>query len=316
MNRFACLGIVGFAAATLSAESFNMATCDDWQIIGANQDSNRVVIVDGRPCAAPKYRWEWCPRTDPKISPQDAAGIVGMDECKLRDGGRTLLFTSFNYFGAVDVATRQTKSLFRVGGNPHSIEVLPDGRFAVANASDGYGFMLADNAEPFDHAKQRTVVAFPASGAHGVEWDAARNCLWGLAYTNLHQFAYDSSTMTLRELAVYDYTAYGCGDAAGHDLVPDGKGGYFFTNHKAVWHFDPDTKRFTLASSRRNAKSYSPSAAHGAIYLIPRQSWWSDRIIIDEGECGAREIGPFPGAKFYKARWVRTLVPLRLPPQT
>ena len=46
----------------------------------------------------------------------------------------------------------------------------------------------------------------------------------------------------------------------GHDLLPDGKGGYYFTNHAAVWHFDPETETFTSVRDVRNVKSFSPSS--------------------------------------------------------
>ena len=272
-------------------------------VIGANQSAGRVVVFDGAENAESAFLWTWSAAADPILTQEDAdVGRWGLDECKLREQGGTLLVTGYGWFGAVDVETGLAKSFFRTDGNPHSIELLPDGRLAVADSSS-LGFILADASEPFFHTRQTVKSAFPTSGAHGVEWDASRGCLWGLAYTNLYRFAYDPKTLTLKPLAVYDYTAAGCGDAFGHDLVPDGRGGYFITNHDGVWRFDPDAERFAAVSPRRNVKSYSPLAGVGALYQLPREKWWSDRIVLEAEGGGTRELGPFHGSRFYKARW-------------
>ena len=100
------------------------------------------------------------------------------------------------------------------------------------------------------------------------------------------------------------------GNAGGNphsvELLPDGKGGYYFTNHAAVWHFDPATESFTKARGVSNVKSFSPSR-DGDLMAIPRESWWTDTLLVyphgSSDASAAREI-TLPGAKFYKARWM------------
>ena len=108
----------------------------------------------------------------------------------------------------------------------------------------------------------------------------------------------------------------------GHDLVPDGAGGYFITTGMCLVHFDPDlgemsgghagretlpNGEFRLVERLKNIKAYSPDATWGNAYTTVRTVWWTDRIIVKKGD-EERVIGPYPGAKFYKARWMKSLV--------
>ena len=88
--------------------------------------------------------------------------------------------------------------------------------------------------------------------------------------------------------------------------MPDGQGGYYFTNHSGVWHFDPETEKFTLAREVWNVKAFSPSES-GDLLTVPREQWWTDTLLVlPSGSSDlhkARKI-VLPGAKFYKARWL------------
>ena len=87
--------------------------------------------------------------------------------------------------------------------------------------------MIVDvTKHPHEPAKQvRTVAMDGFCGGHGVLWDAKRNCLWALAYTNLYKLAYSPETTSVKVLKSWDYRPY-AGDPYGHDFVPDGKGGF------------------------------------------------------------------------------------------
>jgi len=281
----------------------------DWRIVAADQGSGSAVIVSGEPGAAPTFLWQWDPKKDPNVDAGDAKTFRNIDECKLRDGGDTLIVcASSQGIAGIDMKTGRAKwcAGARHGvPSPHSVELLPDGRVAVACSTGCDALMLYDVASaPFDPAAQRSVRAAKVRGAHGVEWNAARGTLFVLGYTYLYEFAYRPESMSVAELHRWSYVE-ACGDEFGHDLVPDGKGGYYLTNHTGVWRFDPGDGTFVAVRGQRNAKSFSRNPTNGDLMQIPTESWWSDRLVIANPDGTERILGPFPNARFYKARWAR-----------
>lgn len=266
------------------------------------------MIHAGLPGADRAPLWRWDPAKDPGLSAGSAASFHNIDECKPVDGGRTILVcASGGGVAAVDVAAgcaRWCAYLPKPWAGPHSVERLPDGRVAVANSTGVDALQLIDlNDAPLDPAKQTVVTALPVPGAHGVVWDADRNSLFVLGYTNLLELAYRPEPMSVTVKRRWNYVA-ACGDAWGHDLVADGRGGYYLTNHTAVWRFDPDTGVFARELDRPNVKSFSRDAVLGDLLTIPREHWWTDRLVVRTSDGRERTIGPFAGAKFYKARWM------------
>lgn len=296
---------IGAAAQIAALEGAAFAVeKPDMRIVATEQSGPRIIIVDGTPGAKPEVLWAWDPAEDPGIAPGDLPTFDCVSECKPHDGGRTILVTaSGGAFAAIDVETRRAKWYGFAGENPHSIDVLPDGRVAVVS-STGNKLTLTDVSKaPFAPAKQKQVKAMELPGGHGVHWDATRNCLWAFGYFKLHKLAYDGATMSVTPLASYDYSKV-CLNAGGHDLVPDGRGGFFLTNSRVVFHFDPDTETFAIARNIAYVKSFSPSATRGDLYAIPNESWWTDRLTVRDASGNARTIGPFENPRFYKARWL------------
>jgi len=83
-----------------------------------------------------------------------------------------------------------------------------------------------------------------------------------LGYTNLYELAYSSADMSVSVKRSWDYSAKLC-DQYGHDLVADGSGGYFLTNHTAVWHLDPDAPpRETFLSALLVVRESTASRGH------------------------------------------------------
>ena len=161
----------------------------------------------------------------------------------------------------------------------------------------------ANTGVPVDTNRQKVVKAMSLPGAHGVVWDARRGSLFALGYTNLYELAYSSADMSVSVKRSWDYSAKLC-DQYGHDLVADGSGGYFLTNHTAVWHLDPDADRWTKVRDMANVKSFSRDAKKGDLLTIAKENWWTDELKIIEPDGTTRVVGPFPGARFYKARWM------------
>lgn len=287
-------------------------------ISGVTQAANRLAVADQ---AGPSLKilsfasnenasviWEWNPRKDPGLTGAMASSFAAIDECKPVEGGRMILANaSGGGVAAVDVATGRAKWCAHPpsgGAGPHSSAILPDGRIAVANSTGMDALQLIDlNGHPLNPAKQKVVKALPVSGAHGVVWDEKRQALFVLGYTNLLKVAYLPETMSVKVLKTWNFAA-ACGDAWGHDLLPDGRGGYFFANGSAVWRFDPDRGTFECVRQIRNVKSFSRDALQGDLVTFPRQGWWTDRLVVIGTNGIVRTLGPFPKARIYKARWL------------
>lgn len=276
------------------------------RFIAAEQESAIIGIYYDCPGCEPVLSWFWSAGTDPNVRPEDRKLFGTPDECKMVDGGRLVLMNdSSGGFAGIDAITGLCKFYGNAGGNPHSIDRLPDGRIAVAS-STGNTLKIFDVKEhPFDPEKQKSVTALKLAGGHGVVWDAERNSLFALGSTNLYELAYFPQTMSVSVKKVWNFVEQ-CRDAEGHDLLSDGRGGYYFSNYCAIWHFNPVTEKFSLSRELKNVKSFSPSES-GDLLVIPREKWWTDTLLVlppgSSDRKKAREI-KVPGARFYKARWL------------
>lgn len=281
----------------------------DWRVVAVDQNTTNAVIVSGAPGAKGEILWRWDPAKDPGLKGDDAKRFRAIDECKPRNGGKTVLVNaSLGGVAEIDVATAKAKWYTKVTigcDGAHSSDILPDGRIAVANSVGCDALEIVDlNGAPLDPSQHRLVRAADICGAHGVVWDKRRQSLFVLGYTNLYEFAYEAITTNVKELHRWRYVE-AMKDGRGHDLVPDPYGGYFLTNHSGVWHFDPRTEKFSPVRTVRHAKSFSRDSVKGDVMQVAREKWWSDRIVVVDPDGTEREIGPFPGAKFYKARWMQ-----------
>ena len=275
-------------------------------LVAAEQKSNSIVAIDARQGGAPAWAWEWNAAKDPGIAKGDVKGFGAPSDCKAistKDGDAVMMIASGGNFAEISLATGRAVCYGHIGGNPHSITRLPSaGRVYATASSVSHAVTLVDVTDNPLKPDLQPKRAFPLRSAHGVEWDAKRGCLWALGGTNIVQFAWDESQFELRPVRSFDYRPVG--GRGGHDLVPDGRGGYYLSTAKKLLHFDPDSGRFGVVADQAELKAYSPDAEWGDAYTIVREVWWTDRIIVRKGG-EERIIGPYPGAKFYKARWMR-----------
>ena len=275
-------------------------------LVAAEQKSGSIVAIDARESGAPDWAWEWNATRDPGIDKASAKKFYAPSDCKAistKDGDAVMIIASGGNFAEVLLATGRAVCYGQIGGNPHSITRLPGNGMVYAIASScSHSVTVVDATDNPMKPELQPKRAFPLYSAHGVEWDAKRNCLWALGGTNLVQYAWDESQFELRTLRSYDYRPVG--NRGGHDLAPDGSGGYYLTTRANLLHFDPDSGAFTLKERQPELKAYSPNADWGDAYTIVRQVWWTDRILVRK-DGAERVIGPYPGAKFYKARWMK-----------
>ena len=291
-----------FLAICCSAADGAMTSAQPGFLLMAEQKSGSIVVVDARKAGAPEWSWEWNAKKDPGLSRKDAGMFYAPSDCKLsRDGDTVLVMASGGNFAEVSLATGRAITCGRIGGNPHSITRLP-GKMVYATASSvSHAVTVVDASgsplNPDLQAKRK----FPLYSAHGVEWDEKRSCLWALGGTNLVKFSWNEAQFDLKAERSFGFLKDG--SIGGHDLTPDGKGGYFLTTGRHLLRFDPDRGTFAVVKKQSDIKAFSPDPVWGDAYTIVRQTWWTDRIIVVKDGV-ERIIGPYPGTKIYKARWM------------
>ncbi len=276
--------------------------------VATEQKTGVIGVYEDVPGRAPILRWQWAAKDDPNAK-KDARRFSNPSECKMREDGKTIIMAASGGCAAgIDVKTGHCKWYVRADGNPHSVDLLPDGRVAVASSQDDTLKIFDVKDHPFTPSNQVVKTVLELVGGHGVSWDAKRNSLFALGYHTLYELDYDAATMSVRVRRQWDYEKT-CGDVYGHDLVPDGKGGYFFSNHTAVWHIDPDTGKIAKACDVAHVKAFAPSA-DGDLVTTPNESWWTDTLLVFPSGSSdlkkARKI-ILPGARFYKARYLTPL---------
>jgi hypothetical protein len=249
-----------------------------------------------------------------------AAGLAGkfdnVDECKPSDDGKRILVCASSCgFAVVDVATTNAVAAGCVNlpgkcANLHSICELPDGNLVVAGSQAG-GLMIVDiKSKPFSGSSHVTTNAY--RGAHGVLWDAKRNCLWATGEKPLTRFFYDPKTKTLKRDKSWNVEkpfSYLCG----HDLVWGNKEhnriASTLGNGIAVLDLESADKTDMMEISETLPGSVKGLSYAGgerlAVYLdktaFKGMPWTTINIHVDGN--GASRVYTLPGSAFYKAHF-------------
>lgn len=286
--------VIAFAGAIYNSLSIRHAF-GGATIVATEQAKRRYVVID--PDTKDGYLWQWKPEDDPRIDKRYYATFHNPSEAKPRYNGKLLVAASGNGFACIDMKTGKADFFGVVqSANLHSIDLLPDGKVALA-CSDGNCVALVDvKKHPFDPAKQQQNTSFKLESAHGVVWQPYRARLWAIGATDIVGLLYSSNEMAFHEKARFNFTEAGCGKW-GHDLISDGDGNLLFTTHETVSKLDLTTERFTVLEKRAHVKSLSLDSK-GNLYSVPREKWWTDTLIA-----GNKEIMR-NGARFYKARYL------------
>ena len=310
MNRMMFVGCFALLAALAFGNEATNAPFGgtlDGLALCTEQKSGSIVLVDASKAGAPAFAWEWNPNRDPGIRKEHVKWFLAPSDCRMLPGRVLLMAASGGAFARIPLATGRADAYGFIGGNPHAAEPLPGGQFFVTASSNGYLTLFDISEHPMEPEKQfkRT---YPLESAHGVVWDERRGCLWAIGFTNIVRYAWHPRSRELSETARFDFTAV-VGDN-GHDLQSDDRGGFFFTSNNKVAHFDPDTGAICVVKDRKAVKSFSRNERYGDLSAVVREVWWTDRLLVDKD--GAEHVvGPYPGARFYKARWATTRAPRR-----
>jgi len=260
-------------------------------------DEVYLLEIDGE---SPQKVWSWRARERTELPERFRELFRTTDECKPIDGGRRVLVSASS--GGLALVERPSGQVLWYGyvGNAHSIELLPDGKVAVAGSTNKEGNRIA--IFDLDHSDKQLYSVELYSG-HGVIWDPERRLLWALGYKALNAYHlenWESDTPSLSQAATFELP-----DSGGHDLYPvPGSPDLIITTNEHVHLFDRDQKKFSfhpeLYDKRRvKAVSVHPTTGRVAYVQAEGQNWWAAQIILMKPS----EIVPLPGEKIYKARW-------------
>lgn len=251
--------------------------------------------------AAPKAPlWVWRASDEHGLPPRFREGLLTkIDDCKpVLDGRAILLAASTGGVAVVDRLTGRAR-FWAVAPQAHSAEMLPGDRVVVAAAiaPESNRLIVFDLATP-----EREVFSAPLPSAHGVLWDARRQRLFAVGFSELRAYALEDWTgakPALRPVAAWTLP----GEQSGHDLSPAGDGDPIVTTTDNVWRFSPDAgvfAPFAPLAGRRQVKAVSVSRRTGRIaFQQPTEQWWSHaaRLAGPEGQVET------PGLNLYKVRW-------------
>ena len=258
--------------------------------------------------------WEWSPEMSPQIRPEHSKWFRHPDECKPTRGTTHLLMTaSGGGIALIRLADKACLFYAHIEGNPHSIELLPDGNivsissgglFTIWPVPEGNDAINADSRlEPNPRGRQ-----YPTIGGHGCVWDEELQILWVLGYTELAGYKYNFNKKDPQLAKEFSIPVAGTPAAGGHDLYPVPNQRALFVTGVGVGVFDIQKKEFTwllppdsTPAEKRYIKSISQSPEGTLIIQAPTMDYWSDRIPFFNDQL--TPVGTLKDAKIYKARW-------------
>ena len=156
--------------------------------------------------------------------------------------------------------------------NPHSVEVSPDGKIAVAASSEGNEVRFFDTAD----ASGQTYAAVTFTDAHGVLYDPAQTCYWVIGGSRLAAYRAEFGADGTIAVSQVSGSSYSLQTGGAHDLqAVAGTNRLWITTGKAVYQFDPATGEFlttyqdSAVFNRANVKGISSFPDGTVCEVIP-----------------------------------------------
>ncbi|MGW7005981.1 DUF6528 family protein [Streptomyces sp. NPDC054933] len=330
-SRRAVLGMMAVALTTGAAPASALATGRSPRIeasaktrsllLAADQASERVLVLDpndeswadrGRRAlrsAARAALWSWSPADDGglnALNPQRSWRNVSEAKHRVVDGRQWLLTCASAGLAAMvsyphgDVAWAAV-----VGGNTHSLELLPNGNVAVAASTGGFIRIYTASQGP----RSAEYAQFDLPGAHGVQWDDANNMLWALGESELIGLKIDG---TDARPEVEPGPTVSLSDTGGHDLAAVAKdpNRLWVTTTHHVRQYSSSEDAFVAYPGQRGidragVKSVGDDPETGQVLTVTPQSGnpcqWCTSTIDFHSPDGRQDTA---GASLYKARWL------------
>jgi hypothetical protein len=273
-----------------------MSVRDELIVCGADE----VFVLDlGR---GGEKVWSWRAEGQSSLPESMWEKFGSVDECKPVDKGKRILLTSSG--SGVAVVERETgeAEFYATVVNAHSVDLLPNDRFAVAasHVDDGPG----DRLIVFDLGRSEVeVCSEELPKGHGVVWDDARGVVWALAHEDIRVFELvdwdsDLPSLRLRE-------AIALPEGGGHELSVLGDTDFLaVSTYPHCYLFDRETHAFTLhpdLGDEMHVKciSHHPESERVAYVQGEGGHWWAERV----GLLHPEEEVHLPGERVYKVRW-------------
>lgn len=248
--------------------------------------------------------WSWTVESSPELASYRKY-FTTLDEVKPVNGCEDLMVCSTSGGVAIiHIADKSIKFFAIPMGQPHSMEMLPDGNIVVATSvtTDGNGNMLklyrmpAEGSNPYVKEPASTVANY---SGHNAVWDNYNDVLWATSDNVINIYAYDRKAMKLK---LYDSIALPTANA--HELFPVyGEEKMWLTTGSSIYKFDIYTYECTKVASRysSNVKCVSSGpAGFPTLVIYPKVSYYTDTVMdISGGIHYVKEE-----AEIYKARWM------------
>ncbi|GAA4915795.1 DUF6528 family protein [Streptomyces coeruleoprunus] len=282
-------------------------------VLVTEQASRRLVLFDGRrrDWGAADVKWAFSPLGDARYADLDPArSWVHPNEAKVRRWrGRTYVLTTASYGFAAVVeypsgrrywADALAPGTIRV--NPHSAELLPDGRVAVAGST---GDVVRLHAAP----PRAGHVDFALEDAHGLHWDGRLRVLWALGGERLVALRVGGPAGRPVLVEAFGVRLPGRG---GHDLAPVARNPdrLWVSTGTAVYQYVKSRRAFVreypgaARVSRPRVKAVGDDLLTGQVLSTApepglAETWWTTSVAVH------RPAGTYrlPGGGIYKARW-------------
>lgn len=193
-----------------------------------------------------------------------------------------------------------------VGGNPHSIDIAPHNTAVVASSTGNmYTIFRYDTASsPYRHGRPRKTVFAP--DAHAVNFFEGNFYIAGSNHIWICGFREGEPNGVAKVDAYKTVKIPGRG---AHDMIYGTRDGVFYlTMVDTLLEFHTKDNSFHPIAGKiqRNIKSFSesPDKVLPNTVTVPQEQWWTDEVQDQQGNI----LLKIPGAKIYKARWLRTFV--------
>jgi hypothetical protein len=270
-------------------------------IIMVDQWQDRIVIAD-QPSGG--VMWEWKASDSRQIPENHRSWFNTPDEVKPVYGRRYFIMSaSGGGIAIVRISDKKVMFYAKPDGNPHSVEILPDGNL-VAASSTGSTLKLyrVDTVSCYASTPIQTL---SLGDGHNVVWDKVKNCLWATSYDvgsrigAVNAYNYNSISMSLSLTGSCPLPA---GVTYPHDMFPvyGSDRLLWLSTAQSIQSFDVSSQRFTMEYNQSNIKSVSSGpAGFPVIALKPVTEWWTERITSTSGSV----LFEKSNYEIYKARW-------------
>lgn len=242
LSILCCIALV-FPMAACGENGEEQVLQQSHEVIVTDITNGRIVVADldsPDPFAKENLIWEWYPTealgwedvTQERLS----ASISGVKYrwSEFHKTNVVIFCTSRGVAGIIEYPSGKCLWKTKVPGiSPHSVELMPNGDFAVTTSGSGnwdegkiHYYQLGTDGT------YTLAYECPLNGGHGLLWDPDNEVLWAVGFPTLE--AYSPVTDSDGKVTLYRVSNWGCEipDGSGHDLMP------VYGNKDLLWFTD------------------------------------------------------------------------------